>query len=277
MAISLFFLALSSASYGGIAITATILNTAPQIKDFLIYPQFWNGDDANVMLNYRCYDPNGLVDLDKTWARITGGIGSADFNIDFNMNAQGKVSENIALYFSQRGNYKIMAFCQDDNANISIDDWHNFYYTSDFNILINNGDANTMSLNVDLYMQGDTAWWMAFSCDNNHWTDWIIYDDYYPNWDMASGQYGCLSHGEGIYTVYALFLDGADDMYANYDTIYVKGQAVSLAPYTNPDDPPTLTSYFALAPPEVAWGLVAIVGLVCVGGFFAIRRRGAVL
>ena len=79
----------------------------------------------------------------------------------------------------------------------------------------------------------------------------------------------------GLYSVYVAYLDNKNKVYTNFDTIYVRGRLLLLQPYINPDDPPSITSYFALAPPDVAWGLVFVVILVVLGGFFAIwRRRG---
>jgi len=262
---------------GAVSITAFVTYRLPLVTSFIIVPEFWNGD-GTVFVEYYCQKTR--FDLSRSWLRIrsvTLDTNNLDFNTsDMDLNTTtGKVSQDISSYFTEQANYEVMAFCQDDQNGTSVNDvWHDFYYTPDYNISINNGDSNTTDPLVDLYLGAPpTVWYMAFSCDNNTWTDWMLYDDYKQDWDLLSGSYGCTPHGEGQYSVYVAYLDGQNSVYTNFDTIYVSGRLLSLQPYINPNDPPDITSYFALATPDVAWGLVFVVGLVVLGGFFAVLRR----
>ena len=256
---------------GAINIHGFVLNVRPTAEGFTVTPQLWRGVGA-VWASYFCADPNGATDLNTSRMNVAK-TGGTDFNISADLN-NGSVLKDIASYFSEEGVYTITPVCIDNNGNFSINDTgHQFFYATDMNLSINNGDADTNSLIVDLYIYAPIAHYMAFSCDANNWTGWVLYDTFYPDWDMASGNYGCASHGEGIYTTYALFLDGADNIYGVLDTIYARGVPTTLEAYQNPDEKELPTAYFALATGDIAWGLLFIVGLIGVTAFFAIKKR----
>ena len=89
-------------------------------------------------------------------------------------------------------------------------------------VLINNGDATTVSFVVTLTLSAtDTqseVTSMRFSNDGAHWTSWIWYQTSYP-WNLSNHEYGGNSKS-GVKTVYVQFKDASNNISEAYtDTI----------------------------------------------------------
>ncbi len=139
----LFYLPGSNSSL--ITIVVTVNNVAPTVNDGNVSPSNWAGSGA-VILGFQCADPNGIGDLNKANATITGA-NTADLN-NISYTVAGDVaiiSQNIAAYLTTKGTYYVTPFCIDDSNSSSAGTKITAYYleVAEIEIFSPANDTNT--------------------------------------------------------------------------------------------------------------------------------------
>ena len=268
----------------GFCIVATVGNVQPAVSNEYLNPISWDGTGA-LLVTYKCTDPNGHNDLNRTYIVISG---SNSATVDTNYDVNGYVVINVAPYITSHGTYHTRPYCADDANHITAGQLLTGYYNPDYNILINDGNATTKSLTVDLTLNSPISQYYALSCDGSNWTEWVAYTDYVSNFRMDGNvSIGCVGHGTGVYYVYASFYI-AGEVYTNYDTIRVvaerpdeiffqSGDETQGQYFDSGDTEPSgaLSSYVVLATPPMDWAILFFIFLILivVGVLWYTNRR----
>jgi len=111
---ALLFCLLLGAWAGVVMISATVNNAAPVVSDENVSPSNWFGS-GDLILGFKCSDPNSIGDFNRANARITGA-NNADLNgILYVVSGQvAIISFDINSYITNRGTYYVTPFCIDD-------------------------------------------------------------------------------------------------------------------------------------------------------------------
>jgi hypothetical protein len=147
------FLALFSAlpcNASVIIVTAIVNNVAPAVSDQNISPSTWTGS-GSVTLGFQCTDPNGIADLNKANATITGANAADLNNIAYTVSgAVAIISTNISGYLTTKGTYYVTPFCIDDSNSSGAGTKITAYYLDVAAITISSpaNDTNTSSNSV---------------------------------------------------------------------------------------------------------------------------------
>ena len=115
-----FLLAMQNCGASTINVTAVVENAAPVVLDGNISPATWSGG-SDLMLGFKCEDPNGIEDFNRADASITGANTADLNNISYVVSGiYAIISLDINSYITTMGAYYVTPFCIDDSNNVGV-------------------------------------------------------------------------------------------------------------------------------------------------------------
>jgi len=161
LAIALLCLA-SPCTASVITITASVLNAVPNVSDENVSPTNWAGT-GTLIFGFQCSDPNGISDMNKANAAITGANTADINNISYTVSGNVVIiALDISSYITTKGTYYATPFCVDDANGVGVGTQITAYY-------VDPADINVHSPVQDANINGNLT--ISFDVNKNAATD----------------------------------------------------------------------------------------------------------
>ena len=189
--------------------------------------------------NYCLRKENPIVNATCINNQLFGNITGAEFNLtnstgatiftnnlsatDGNFNSSVEiVNASINVSNLEGGIYTINVHCKDsdnywgkfDNYSFEVDT----IQPSEGNLILNSKYTNDVKPNIEINLRFSCSTYpefcpynMRFSCNNQNWTDWILYQQTYSNFNITDLNFGCSSI-DGNRTLYYQVIDEAGNL-----------------------------------------------------------------
>ena len=185
----------------------------------------------NPLVNATCINNQLFGNITGAEFNLTNSTGSTMFtnnlsDIDGNSSIE-IVNGTINVSSLPDGIYTVNVHCRDsddywgkfDNYSFVVDTIRPEFSSSEEPLIIENKYISKEKPNMKINVKTGNYKpdYMAFSCNNQNWTDWILYQQTYSNFNIADSTYGCNST-DGNRTIYVKIRDKAGNLGLNPNT-----------------------------------------------------------
>ena len=181
------------------------------------------------IVNATCINNQLFGNITGAEFNLTNSTGSTIFTnnlsaTDGNFNSSVEIVNGTINVSSLSGTYTINVHCKDsdnywgkfDNYSFEVDTIAPLFSSS--NQIVVEHYTNNEKPNIEVnYYSGQKPDYMQFSCNNQNWTDWILYQQTYSNFNITDSTYGCNST-DGNRTIYVRIRDRAGNLGLNPNT-----------------------------------------------------------